>query len=222
MSYAAAMRIGKAFWKQIVGILVVLVVLATVGLVGRDATKEQSPKPGFSVVAIKTAGENNPYDGYVPVQMHQPFARRFQPVQEVAHDESDRNRLEFNNRFSDGTVEQMAQPLILAEQSLSEKDKKKEKSKSDMFASLREKDDGILDKERTEQADDSMSWGWLADGVAEKDQSVDIEPPEQKRPSPLETSLRNDFWSGEKLGGSESAAGSDGGKRFRWRDTGAE
>lgn len=223
MSLAGSIQALKAFKKQGVWFAAGLGALVAIGAVGRDDSDGRNPEDGYSVVDLKTAVESEAGIGYVPVQMHQPGIRRFQSVKELADDRKDSDRYERKSSSDDLAPVQIQQAAMEDEdEDPSRKNRRsKDKDKNDMFSSLRNKDDQASGMERTDGLDDSLSWGWLADGVAERERA-DAGRLEQREPSAMETTLRNDLWSGGGLGGTEPAESSAGGKSFGWGTIGTE
>jgi hypothetical protein len=191
-----------------------MAVLVVIGAAGRESTAARPLEAGYSVVTVNTAGQDDAVAGYTPVQMHEPLSRQFQPTKDETQDEVPDRYRQPDNR--DDMAIRQVQAAMFQEEAPGN-DKKRERKKNDMFSSLRDKDAGSLDKDRESDADDSLGWGWLADGVGEGQGRVNVRSSERRTPSPLESSLRKELFPEETSGWSEPAGRSKGGSGFNWR-----
>lgn len=219
MTETVAMNARQVFLRYGPWLAGGMAVLVVIGAVGRESTAARPLEAGYSVVTVNTAGQDDSAAGYTPVRMHQPLSGRFQPTKDETQDEVPDRYRQPDNR--DDMAIRQVQAAMFQEEAPGN-DKKKERKKNDMFSSLRDKDAGSLDKDRESDADDSLDWGWLAEGVQREPDRVDAGSSEQRTPSPLETSLRKDLFSEETPGVPEPAGSSKGGSGFNWRSLGEE
>jgi len=198
-----------------------IVVLVGIGAVGRESPASRPIADGYSVVTVGAAGQEDSVAGYVPVQMHQPLSRHFQPTKDMAKEEvpDQYRRLNLNEDTSAGAIRAA---MIEEDDQARKKKEEKEQKKNDMFASLKDKEPATLDRGRDLDTDDSASWGWLAEGVQEDQGRVGDGSSEGREPSPMASSLRNDLFSEESSGGPKSTESPQSGSSFSWRSLGEE
>ena len=214
MTQTIFMIVPRVFRRYGLWMAVGIAGIAIVGAVGRESTAGRPLGDGYSVVTVDATGQDDSTAGYAPVQMYQPLPQRFQPPKDVTQGEVPDRYRQMNDLDDLGALQTAG---AMSQENAVSNDKK-----NDLFSPLKDKDAAELSKDSGRDTDDSLSWGWLADGVQRAQGRVETGASEKRSPSPMESSLRNDLFPGETPGVPEPARSFQGGSGFNWRSFGDE